>query len=73
MKIGDRGQIILPKRLRERYGLNENVEIELVPEEQGILIQKRSVKRKAVAGLRGTAKLRYAKNVDEYIETIRGQ
>jgi len=31
MRISERGQITISKRLRERYGLYKNVEVELIP------------------------------------------
>ena len=42
MRISERGQITIPKALRERFGLNQNVEVEVVPTERGLLIQKRA-------------------------------
>ena len=40
MKIGERGQITLPKKLREKHGLMPNIEIEFVPEHSGVRLQK---------------------------------
>jgi AbrB family looped-hinge helix DNA binding protein len=37
MKIGDRGQVVIPKEMRERYGLLPNTEVEF-SEERGHLI-----------------------------------
>ena len=42
MRISERGQITIPKHLRDRFGLNRNVEVEVVPTERGLLIQKRT-------------------------------
>jgi AbrB family looped-hinge helix DNA binding protein len=36
MKIGERGQITIPKELREKYGLFPSIEIEFVPEAGGV-------------------------------------
>ena len=33
MHISERGQITIPKPLRERYGMNHNVEVEITPTE----------------------------------------
>ena len=38
MRISARGQITIPKHLRERFGMNHNVEVEISPTEQGLLI-----------------------------------
>jgi len=42
MKISERGQITIPKTLRDRFGLQMNVEVEFIPTEDGVLMQKRS-------------------------------
>ncbi len=72
MRISERGQITIPKRLRERFGMNHNVEVEITPTEDGLLITKRTdgmhpVDR--VAGILDGADF----DIDEYIEEIRGR
>ena len=42
MRISEQGQITIPKHLRERFGMDPNVEVEITPTEQGLLIQKRA-------------------------------
>ena len=42
MRISDRGQITIPKSLRDRFGMNHNVEVEITPTEKGILIRKKA-------------------------------
>ena len=72
MRISERGQITIPKHLRERFGLNQNVEVEISPTEQGLLISKRSVALHPVdriAGILDGSDF----HVDEYIEDIRGR
>ena len=73
MKVGERGQVTIPKRLRERYGLRKDVDVEFVDDGSGIRIVKRSDAARRVARLRGTIKLKCADSVDEYIEEIRGR
>ena len=41
MKIGERGQLMIPKTLREKYGLLPNIEVEFMPEKNGIKLQKK--------------------------------
>jgi AbrB family looped-hinge helix DNA binding protein len=36
MKISERGQITIPKPLRDRFGLYKNVEIEMLSTKNGI-------------------------------------
>lgn len=42
MKVGERGQLTIPKQLRDRYGLYPNVEVELI-EEHGQIILRRAI------------------------------
>ena len=71
MRVSERGQITIPKPLRDRFGMNPDVEVEITPTEEGLLIQKRTAARHpvdrvyAVLGRRGST--------DDYIEKIRGR
>ena len=72
MRISERGQITIPKALRDRFGMNPNVEVEISPTERGLLIRKRSAEEHPVdkvAGMLDGAGF----DVDEYIEEIRGR
>ena len=42
MRVSERGQITIPKVLRDQFGINQNVEIEMIPTKHGLLIQKRT-------------------------------
>ncbi len=42
MRVSGRGQITIPKKLRERLGLNHNVEVEMQATGDGLLIRKRN-------------------------------
>ena len=42
MRVSERGQITIPKPLRDRFGMNPSVEVEITPTEHGLLIQKRT-------------------------------
>ena len=41
MRISQRGQITIPKALRERFGMDHDVEVEVTPTPGGLLIRKR--------------------------------
>ena len=41
LKIGSKGQVIIPKILRERYGMNEGDEVLIELCEDGILIKRK--------------------------------
>jgi len=77
MKIGERGQVVIPKSLRERYGLLPNSEIEFV-EERGRLfitlprIAKQKPKRDKWDAVVGVLKDKVA-DVDRDIEEMRGR
>ncbi len=41
MKISRRGQVTIPKHLRERFGLHHDVEVEVSPTAGGVFIRKK--------------------------------
>jgi AbrB family looped-hinge helix DNA binding protein len=71
MRVSERGQITIPKRLRDRFGLHHNVEVEVVATEKGLLIQKRTAAEHPVDRIAGI--LTGDWDVDEYVEGIRGR
>ena len=71
MRISERGQITIPKPLRDRFGMHHNVEVEITPTKQGLLIQKRTAIAHPVD--RVYAVLGQGGSTDDYIETIRGR
>ena len=71
MRISERGQITIPKPLRERFGMQPNVEVEITPTEEGLLIRKRPVAEHPVDRVYGLLDGRG--NTDDYIEEIRGR
>ena len=76
MRVSERGQITIPKALRERFGLHHDVEIEMAPTDHGLLIRKRTTAEHPVDrvyGILGKDALGKGLGVDEYIEEIRGR
>ena len=76
MRISNRGQITIPKHLRERFGMHHNVEVEISPTEDGLLIKKRTTATHPVDrvyGILGGSALDNGVSVDDYIEEIRGR
>ena len=71
MKVSERGQITIPKLLRERFGLTKDVEVEFVATKEGVLIQKRSRSKHPVDQVIGI--LNRPSDSDSYIEEIRGR
>ena len=70
MRISQRGQITIPKRLRDRFGMTKDVEVEITPTEDGLLIQKRTAGEHPVERVSGI--LDGAIDVDRYVDDIRG-
>lgn len=76
VRISKQGRITIPKYLRERYGLNPGVEIEITPTENGLLIRKKTVVEHPVDrvyGILGKDALGKGVSVDDYIKEIRGR
>ena len=71
MKIGERGQVTIPKKLRERYGLMPNIDVEFVPEADGVKLKKKTRHISAVRQVFGI--LNRGESTDAYIEEIRGR
>lgn len=71
MRISERGQITIPKALRQRYGLTKDMEVEITPTDAGLLIRKRSKSRHPVDELVGI--LKKQSSTDDYIDEIRGR
>lgn len=78
MRVSERGQITIPKRLRDRFGMRHNVEVEIVPAEGGLLIRKRSAAGHPVdgvyailAGGRDAGDL--PDGTDDYLDELRGR
>ena len=71
MRISERGQITIPKPLRDRFGLLKDVEVELVPEKAGILIRKQTSSKHPVDQVYGI--LNRPSDTDQYIEEVRGR
>ena len=71
MRVSERGQVTIPKTLRDEYGMNRNVEVEFVPTEEGLLLKKcisRSHPLKRVFGM-----FEGIDSTDDFIEAIRGR
>ena len=76
MRISERGQITIPKALRNRFGLHHNVEVEISPTDRGLLIRKRTAAEHPVDrvyGILGRDALGEGVSIDDYIEEIRGK
>jgi len=50
-KITSKGQVTIPKDLRDRFGLKEGEEVLMVPENEGILLKHRMDSMRILRGL----------------------
>ncbi|MEY3734649.1 MAG: hypothetical protein RL347_2008 [Actinomycetota bacterium] len=54
MTVGDRGRLVLPADVRERYGIGEGTELVLVDSPEGLaLLTRDQLKRRVRANLAG--------------------
>ncbi|HXF50607.1 MAG TPA: AbrB/MazE/SpoVT family DNA-binding domain-containing protein [Dehalococcoidia bacterium] len=71
-KITIKGQITVPKHVRERLGLRPGDEIEFVEDKAGFRVQKR-VPASPFAKYRGYLKGLAGRDPDELVEQMRGR
>ena len=71
MKVSERGQITIPKAIRDRLGFHPNTEVELEVTEKGVLIRKRSQGQHPVDEVLGV--LGRPSDTELYIEEVRGR
>jgi AbrB family looped-hinge helix DNA binding protein len=76
MKIGERGQVTIPKNIREQFGLGPEIEVEFQVV-GGSIVLKKAPKKLNLEKWKGRcagsfAKLGYS-SVDKFIDDIRGR
>jgi len=72
MKVGDRGQITIPQRIRKRYGLEPSTEVEIVEEDGNLVLRKRRADECPIdrfIGVLGSS----GQRTDDLIEELRGR
>ena len=76
MKIGERGQVTIPRKLRERFGLKPSTEVEFEVESNKLVLKKVGkpidLRRWIGKGNGGLKKMGY-QNADDFIRDIRGR
>jgi AbrB family looped-hinge helix DNA binding protein len=76
MKITSKGQVTIPKEIRDEFGLLPGTEVEFVPEEGDIRVRKavggRRRGEEVVAHLREAGK-NYTMTTDEVMRLTRGE
>ena len=71
MKVGERGQITIPRAIRERHGLGPAVEVEIVEEGGRLVLRKAGLRECPIDRFIGV--LAGKESTDELIEELRGR
>jgi len=76
MKIGERGQVTIPKNLRDEFGLKPAMEVEFRVVNNSLLLRKKPQKLN-LAKWKGRCRKSFKelgyRGVDEFIEDVRGR
>lgn len=72
MKVGERGQITIPKQIRERHGLGPSTEVEIVEEDGKLVLRKRMPDECPIDRFVGVLR-REGERTDDWIEDLRGR
>ena len=73
MRVTRKGQVTVPKELRERFGITSETDIEFREERGKLVLVKKGV-RSALGRIRGKIKrLPVGNDVDDYLRITRGQ
>lgn len=68
-RVGERGQVTIPKRMRERLGIRSGEKVEF-EEHEDFLVVRKSASSDALEGLRGLVARRGT--IDDYLVSARG-
>jgi AbrB family looped-hinge helix DNA binding protein len=71
MKVSEKGQITIPKSIRDRFGITKNTKLDFKVTDTGILIIKQAPSKNPFEKLVGI--LNQPGSSDEYIEDVRGR
>jgi AbrB family looped-hinge helix DNA binding protein len=72
MKISEKGQITIPKNFRDKFGMQKDMEIELKPFKNGLLISlKKNLKKHPIDEIFGI--LGKKSDTDSYLDEVRGK
>ena len=72
MRIGRRGEVTIPKPLRDRFSLTPGTEVEVIAFEEGLLVRRVGAAHPVdrVAGILDSV---FDDDIDTYIDEIRGR
>ena len=70
--VGERGQVVIPKRLRERFGIRAGEQVEFEEDHGRLLLTKAVPADDPVSRVRGILKMEEGWDTDSMIEAMRG-
>jgi AbrB family looped-hinge helix DNA binding protein len=71
MKVTEKGQVTLPKKLREKFGITQATEVEFIEREGGIMLVKKA-SLSPLTRYRGLARGKgIPKTTDEFLSLVR--
>lgn len=70
--VSEKGQVTIPKAIRDRLGLTAGTEIEFEAE-SGRLVGRKTLSEDPLRKWRGAGRLPGRVSVDSYLETVRGR
>lgn len=77
MKVGERGQVTIPKDIRDRFGLGPDVEVEFHVENESTIVLRKARPKLEIERWRGRCRDSFSdlgyRSVDEFIEDVRGR
>ena len=74
MKLSERGQVTIPKKHRDRFGLKPNTEIEFVEVDHQLVLRKKRRGRLPIESVRGILRGQAnGRSTDQIIEELRGR
>jgi AbrB family looped-hinge helix DNA binding protein len=72
--VGERGQVTIPKAIRDQFGLTKGVEVEFEVLPDGVKVTKRSGKQSVFARYEGYLADRWViGDIDQYLKESRGR
>lgn len=71
MTITSKGQVTIPKKLREKYGINEHTEVEFIDDGGAIRLVKKTSSRSPIDSVYGILR-RHNANTDALVKKLRG-
>jgi AbrB family looped-hinge helix DNA binding protein len=72
MKIGERGQVTIPKKYRHRFGLSPATDVEFVEKEGQLVLKKTKAEAHPIRKYVGVLKGRGLRS-DDLVEAMRGR